>query len=151
MNAIYLSALFAGAAIALQAAMNARLGSLLGSPLLASCVAFAGGIVFSVIAVLALQRQLPARALVSAVPTYLWLGGGLLSALGISTLYFLIPKLGMGQLMALALTGQLLVAMLVGHFGWFELPHRPVNGIRLLGVVALLAGVLLINWDAAKG
>ncbi|OAD43605.1 hypothetical protein LPB72_03495 [Hydrogenophaga crassostreae] len=148
MNHFYLIAVCSGAAIATQAAMNAQLGQLLGSPLLASSVAFGSALLFAVLAVLVSSHSPPSREALEAVPIHLWFGGGILSAFGISMFYFLIPKIGMGQLMALALTGQLLVAMLAGHFSWFNAPHRPIDAMSGLGVLALVAGVSLINRGA---
>ena len=148
MHCFYLIAVLSGAAIATQAAMNAQLGQLLGSALLASCVAFGSAVFFALLAVLASSPPTPSREALATVPVYLWFGGGVLSAMAISMFYFLIPQIGMGQLMALALAGQILVAMLAGHFAWFNVPHRPMDALSGLGVLALVAGVSLINRSA---
>lgn len=145
MNILSAFAFLSGAAIAAQAGMNAQLGSLLKSPLLAACVAFSSSIFFTLLAVLAYTREYPSLEVLRAVPVYLWFAGGILSAFAISMFYYLIPKMGVGQMMSFALTGQLIVAVIAGHFGWFELPIKPVTLSRLWGVIALIAGVLLIN------
>lgn len=147
MNSFAWLALSAGAAIAIQAAMNARLGFLLSNPLLAACVAFVASAFFTVVGLVAQSKSLPSSELVGAVPVYLWFGGGILAAFGISMFYFLIPKMGIGSMMSFALTGQLLMAVIAGHFGWFGLAEKPVNLIKIVGVVALIAGVVLINKD----
>jgi len=33
------------------------------------------------------------------------------------------------------------------HFGWFDLPVKSINIIKFAGVIALIAGIVLINWD----
>ncbi len=145
MNYLALIAFSAGAAIATQSAMNAWLGKLLDNALLATAVAFSSSVVFSLLAILVSARELPSTETLRAVPFYLWFGGGMLSAFGISLMYYLIPQMGIGQMMSYALAGQLIVAMLAGHMGWFSLPVTPIDGSRLIGVVFLVAGIALLN------
>jgi transporter family-2 protein len=71
-----------------------------------------------------------------------------LSAIGVGLFYFLIPKMGVGSLMSYALTGQIMMAMLVGHFGWFELPVKEMTTMKFIGTAVLIAGVLLVNWES---
>ena len=140
-----LFALLAGAAISAQASMNAQLGVMLRSAMLGTGVAFLVGLGFVLLAFFALQRDFPSLEAVRSVPVYLWFTGGALSALAISTYFYLIPQMGIGTMMSWALTGQLVVAMLAGHFGWFDLPVQPINWHRLAGVLALVIGIILIN------
>lgn len=147
MNLNYLAiiAFSAGAAISVQAAMNAQLGSLLRNPLLAACVAFSSSIVFTLLAVMVYTKEYPPLEIVRSVPVYLWFSGGILSAFAISMFYFLIPKMGIGPMMSFSLTGQLVIAVIAGHFGWFSLPIKPLTLDKLVGAVALIIGVVLIN------
>lgn len=138
-------ALLAGAAIAVQAGLNASLGRQLGNPLFATAVAFGAELGFTLLATLAVARQMPEAAVVRAVPAYLWVAGGLLSASAIVSLYWLIPRIGLGATMSFALTGQLLLALVAGHFGWFQLPIEAVSPARMAGAAALLVGVVMVN------
>lgn len=140
-----LIAMISGAAISTQAAMNAHLGVLLRNPLLATCIAFCSSMLFTLLAIMLQGRELPSLAQLKSVPVYLWFGGGIFSAFGISMFYYLIPKLGMGLMLSFALTGQLLVAVIAGHYGWFDLPIKPVNPSKLAGIAALILGIFLIN------
>ncbi|MEM7404353.1 MAG: DMT family transporter [Pseudomonadota bacterium] len=137
-------AVVAGGAIAVQAGMNAQLGALLRNPLLAACIAFAGSVFFTLLALAAYRHEFPSGDMVRSVPPHLWLTG-LLSAFGITMFYYLIPKMGVGPMMSFALSGQLVVAMIAGHFGWFDLPVRPFTATKLLGLVALTIGIVLAN------
>lgn len=148
MNLFTVIAFTAGAAIATQMAMNAHLGSLLKNPLLATCVAFLASVTFTLIAMLVNTRSYPSVDILRSVPVHLWFGGGLLSAFGISTFYYLIPKMGMGSMMSCALSGQLVIAVAASHFGWFNAPIKPIDSNKILGLVALVSGVVLINWNA---
>jgi transporter family-2 protein len=78
---------------------------------------------------------------------YLWFFVGGLSAFGVDIFYYLISKMGVGSMMYYALSGQLLIAIITSHFGWFELPIRPITTLKVVGVIALIAGVLLLNWE----
>lgn len=138
-------ALLAGAAIAIQAAMNARLGVLLKSPLLAACVAFCSSLLFTGVVFTALQGEFPTLDAAKRIPFYLWFAGGLLSTFGIASFYWLIPKMGVGPLVSYGLTGQLLVAIIAGHFGWFHLPLTTLTPVKGLGMLSLFVGILLIN------
>ncbi|GEK09588.1 DMT family transporter [Pseudoalteromonas sp. McH1-7] len=140
-----LLAIFAGGAIAVQASMNAQLGALLKSPILAAGVAFTASALYTVVAFRLSDSVFPTITQIKAVPWYLWCIGGILSATGVGLSYFLIPKMGIGNLMAYYLCGQMVVAMIIGQLGLFAVPHTPVTLQKLLGLVAVLTGIVLLN------
>lgn len=144
MNYFSWLALLAGAAIGLQAGMNAQLGVILKSPLLSAAITFIVACCCVLIVVALTTRQLPSAVNVQSVPLHLWFSGAI-SAFGVASFYFLIPRMGVGPMMSFALTGQLLIAMLVSHFGWFDLPVKSISVSKCLGVLAMIAGILLIN------
>lgn len=143
-------ALVAGAAIAVQAAMNARLGVLLNSSMVATSIAFFTSLFFTVVVMLVFTKQYPELVEIKSVPVFLWFSG-VLSALGISLFYYLIPKMGVGNMMSYALTGQLLMAIVASHFGWFDLPIKQIGAIKSAGATLLIIGVILINWETEYG
>lgn len=147
MNHVLLSslALFAGAAIATQAGMNAQLGMLLKSALLATLVAFFSSLLFTLTVFAVFVREMPRLELVKLVPYHLWFCGGILSTFGITVFYWLIPRMGVGPMISYALAGQVILGMIASHFGWFQLPAIPVTPYKLFGVMSLILGVILIN------
>ena len=54
-------------------------------------------------------------------------------------------RLGVGLFLACVITGQLLAAVTLDHFGAFGTTPRPIDALRILGVLALLVGVVLIK------
>ena len=144
MNYVALLALLAGAAIAIQAGMNAQLGVLLKSPLLAAAVTFMVACGCALIVAAMTARQFPSATSIYTVPGYLWFSGAI-SAFGVASFYFLIPRMGIGPMMSFALTGQLLIAMLISHYGWFDLPKTSITFSKSMGVLAMIAGIVLIN------
>lgn len=140
-----LIAFLAGAAIATQAAMNSQLGMIVKNSLLATVVAFFSSLFFTLIALLFLTKKLPSLDSIREVPYYLWFSGGLLSAFGIGTFYWLIPKMGAGPMVSYALVGQLILAMIAGHYGWFQLPVIPLSTVKVIGIILLISGITLVN------
>ena len=152
MSYLSLLAVAAGAAIAIQATMNAKLGVLLKSAMMGTSIAFFVSCVFAVTAmlisaILFSTKQLPQMADIKSVPVYLWFSGGALSAFGVGMFYYLIPKMGVGSMMSYALSGQILIAIVASHYGWFELPVKPITLLKMAGALALVTGVLLLNWE----
>jgi transporter family-2 protein len=136
-------ALVAGACIAVQASMNALLGEVLGSSLKATSYAFFTS--FILVSLLALiQWQAVPNNTLPRVPWYLWFSC-VFSVLGVASFYYLIPKMGVGNMMSYALTGQIIFAMLISHFGLFYSPIKVIDLSKLLGMVLLIAGIILIN------
>ncbi|TBR38053.1 DMT family transporter [Marinomonas agarivorans] len=146
MNSLFPLALLAGAAIAIQATMNSSLGLLLKNPLFSTMSAFLVSCLIINLTMLFFGTSYPTLSSIQSVPTHLWLSG-ILSAFGVGMVYYLIPKMGAGSLMSYVLTGQMVVAMLASHFGWFELPQKQITHIKLVGVATLIAGILLVNWE----
>ncbi len=138
-------AFLAGAAITTQASINAQLGVLLRNSRIVTAVAFGFSTLFTLLAVMITTRSYPQLATVQDIPIYLWFSGGAIAAFGVGMYYFLIPKMGVGPMMSYALAGQLLLAVVASHFGWFGTPVKQIDLLKLTGVVALISGVVLIN------
>lgn len=148
MSSLAILALLAGSCIALQAAMNAKLGLLLNNSWLATSYAFLTSFLLVSIVLLAVNAKATADNLTSLpqlnVPWYLWFSS-VLSVLGVGSMYWLIPKMGVGNLMSYALAGQLIVAMLISHYGLFDSPQKLISGSKALGSVLLILAIVLIN------
>jgi len=147
MNNLFLPliAFVAGAAIATQASLNAQLGIIVKNSLFATTVAFFSSFMFTLITLVFITNNLPSTQSIKEVPYYLWFSGGLLSSFGVGAFYWLIPKMGVGPMVSYALTGQLLLAMTAGHFGWFQLPVTPISTSKLVGISLLILGIILTN------
>lgn len=140
-------AILAGAAIALQSALNSQLGMLLKSPLMASSIAFILSGIFSFSALLLLKTPSITLTTVEEIPFYLWFTGSIFSAFGVSMFFYLAPKIGLGSLMSFALGGQIIMAIIISHFGWFNLPIKPLTFTKVFGVITLIMSITLINYE----
>lgn len=142
-----LLAFFAGVAIAVQASLSAQLGVLLRNPLFAAASVFLFSFIFTLVLFFFSVKETPEISNIKSVPKYLWFSGGLLSALSLGTVYWLIPKVGASPIISSVLSGQLALALIAGHFGWFQLPETPITHTKVIGALMLILGVVFINKD----
>lgn len=147
MNQFFLSvlAILGGVFLAAQSGLNSNLGLLLKNPLLSSVVLFSSSTIFAFVFTLLSVKSIPNWLEIKQIPIYLWFTGGLFSVLGITLYYYTIPKLGISTMISLGLIGQLTFSVIVGHFGWFNLPIEPVSVKKTLGLLAMISGITLIH------
>ncbi|MCK7459444.1 DMT family transporter [Idiomarina aminovorans] len=145
---LVIMAIAAGMSIAIQASINAMMGQLAHNTFLSLTIAFTISALFSAMALWGFSER--STLTFSNLPGYFWLIAGVFTSFGVGTMYFLIPKLGIGQVMAYALTGQLIGAMIINHFGVLGSPAIALNSYRLLGAGLLISGVFLINMGARQ-
>lgn len=96
---------------------------------------------------LVLAGQKTSRPNIIGVQTMPWWGwlGGLAGATYVTTVFTAIPAIGAAAAVGLTVAGQQVASVFVDRYGWFRLPQRSVSGLRLGGVVLLLAGVAVIK------
>jgi transporter family-2 protein len=75
-----------------------------------------------------------------SLPWYM-LGAGLFGLILYQTISVTLPRLGGTTTVMLIIIGQLLVGILVDHFGWLGVTVHPASPARLLGVLVLLLGI----------
>ena len=141
---LYLLALGAGIAVAVQQVLNGNLRSALNSPAWAGLVSYLGGLVTMAIVLVATREPVPSWKLVSAVPWWAW-SGGILGGVFIMLMILLLPSLGAATLLALVVAGQMTAGIAMDHFGAFGLAQHPVSISRLAGIALIIGGVLLIK------
>ncbi len=136
--------LVAGALMPLQAGVNAQLTRWVGNPVVASLVSFAVGTLALFAYSAALRPQLPALAALAEAPWWVWVGG-LLGAVFVTAAAAFAPRLGAATFISVTIAGQVLVSVLLDHFGAIGFAERPVTPLRLLGALILIAGVLMVR------
>ncbi len=134
-----------GGGLALQAPLNSLLGRSVGG-LQASIVAFAIGLT-ALLTVSVLAGGLSGIAHAGDVPWWALVGGGLMSAIYVTSIVWTVRALGAGGLTAATICGQFAVAMLVDHFGWLGVERHPITVVRLGGLALVAAGTWLIVRD----
>lgn len=136
--------LLGGAAAATQVVVNSQLRNWVGHPVLAAFFSFFIGALVLLLYVLVLRLPRPELSKTLQAPWWIWLGG-ILGAFYVWTTIVSAPKLGAAVLIGVAVTGQMLISLVLDHYGLFGLPRHPVNIWRCLGVGLLLLGVAIIR------
>ena len=145
-----LVAVLIGAVLPLQGLVNARLGSHVGGPVVAAFVSFLVGSVALGLYLLATRTPVTLQGSLQ-LPPWLWMGG-LLGALYVACFTLLIPRIGAAGMICLAVLGQVTASLLLDRFGVLQ-AAKAVDGLRILGALLVLAGVVLVvaPWRAAPG
>jgi bacterial/archaeal transporter family-2 protein len=139
-----LLAVGAGVSVLIQQVLNANLRAELGSASWSGLVSYALGVVCMLGVVAALRDPIPSSVVIARVPWWAW-SGGLFGAIFIGLAIVLVPKLGGAAFVALLVTGQMIAALAVDHYGWLGIAQRPIDLPRLIGVALLVGGVVLIR------
>lgn len=136
-----LVAVLIGAILPLQGLINARLGVHIGGALPAAFVSFLVGTVMLGAYLLATRTSLALYGS-QKLPAWVW-AGGVFGAIYVACFTVLVPRIGAASMICLAVLGQVTASLLLDQFGILQAP-KPVDGLRLLGALLVLAGVVLV-------
>ena len=137
-------AFFVGGLIPIQVGVNAELAKYINSPVLAALVSFLVGGMCLIVGAVVFKTPLPTLNQVTSLPIWLW-GGGMIGAAVVLGSILAGPKIGAFALVSLLLAGQLVVSILIDHYGWLGFPIQKMNIQRFLGVLLLVGGFLLVR------
>ncbi|MFT4159437.1 DMT family transporter [Shinella zoogloeoides] len=136
----------AGACIAIQAPVNALLGRGLSMPVAAACISFLSGAIVLGIVMLA-TTSFEGRAPDWRGPDlWLYVAGGALGTVYVTTAIYLTPRIGAAAVMAFAVSGQLLAGILLDRIGFLGMAVREISVGRIAGALLLVAGALMIRF-----
>jgi transporter family-2 protein len=144
--------LFAGMLSPIQTSINSELRSAIQSPLVASLVSFSVGtiVLFLLVSIIEHRRLFNRNVLekgkivIAKSPWWLWIGG-ILGIIFVTSNIFLLPMIGAALTVVLALCGQMVIALIIDHFGWFGVPKHQINKQRIFGMILMVAGIFLIQ------
>jgi transporter family-2 protein len=139
-TAIALMMLVVGMGIPVTAALNATLGTHIHSPVAASTVLFAVGLLLT--AAVLLFVGLPSAHAFSAVPwwSYAAAFGVVFYVLSVT---WSAPRIGVGNAIFFVLLGQLIAAAAIDHFGLFGALKTTLTAKRAIGLLVMALGVYL--------
>ena len=78
------------------------------------------------------------------LPWWIWFGG-ILGAFFVLGNVYLAALLGTGMTVVVLLITGTTGGLIVDHFGLFRSPVKPINGMKVLGIIAMIAGAALIK------
>jgi len=147
MSAIYfylLLALVAGAMMPTQAAINNKLAGYVASPISAAFISFLVGTAGLFVYLLATGTSLNSLVNIKDAPPVAWIGG-LLGAFFVASTVILAPRIGVAMTFSLIVAGQMLITLVLDHFGFLGLPVKEISLPRVGGILLIVAGVAIIR------
>lgn len=132
-----------GCFIPFQGIITSNLAQKIEHPFGAAFINFLGGLFLFAMAISISPNAVPSYKKVSAIPWYLFTGGIIGSAFIFGAL-FALPRIGASVFFGQIVLGQLLMTLIVDHYGVFGMPIHKVDAFRLLGIVLLVSGSFLI-------
>jgi bacterial/archaeal transporter family-2 protein len=139
-----LLALCVGGLLPVQGSINAQLGKSLNHPLQATFISFFGAIIFLILLLMVFNPPLPSVSQLKSTPAFYYTGG-IYGVIFVTTILMLAPRIGIANTLVATIIGQLIVSVILDHFGTFGLQRQPINGYRLLGCVGLLVSLYMIQ------
>lgn len=137
---IVLVGLIGGAAVGIQSPIAGAMGQRVGGTASSFIVHLGGMLLSGLLLVLRGGERIHHWR---SLPIYM-LGAGVFGLILYQTINVTLPRLGGTMMVTLIIIGQLLVGVLIDHFGWLGVAQHPVSMGRALGLLLLLAGGYLI-------
>lgn len=144
MDFILVLTVLAGCLMPVQPALSAMVARGLGNPYLSSFISFFVGTVALGCLCLAQRISWSGGKALPQLPWWVWTAG-LIGAFFVTISIVAIPRLGATNVMALLIAGQMLMSLVMDHFGWLGVAVQPLSVWRVLGAILLLLGVVLIQ------
>jgi transporter family-2 protein len=138
---VYVLTLFLGVILTVHLAMNGAVGAVIGNPRVGNALFWCIGAVMALI-IGATGWQSGALSGLSKVNP-LMLTAGAMGASLVFGIAWIIPQIGAQYMTVMLLTGQILSAMVLSHFGWLGSPVQPVSVTNMLGAALLIGGAFL--------
>jgi transporter family-2 protein len=140
----FLLALAAGAVMPTQAAINNKLAGYVQSPISAAFISFIIGTVGLFVYMIASGTPIGSLWNIKEAPPIAWLGG-LLGAFFVTCTVILAPRIGVAMTFSLIVAGQMLITLVLDHFGFLGLPVKEISLARIGGILLITAGVVIIR------
>jgi transporter family-2 protein len=140
---LYPLILIAGALQAWGPPMNGALRRALENPWLASIVSFLPIVAFLMVLWLCVPTPMPSSKGIAAMPWWAPLGG-LAGAFAVIAGLLFVDKIGAGPFAGLTITANILMSLVIDHFGLFGIQQHSLNIGRILGGVLMTSGIALI-------
>jgi transporter family-2 protein len=136
-------ALITGGLIPIQAATNAGFSKSIGNPYITGLMVFIVGLIGMILFLLITRTSFPMRQQLASAPVYGYFGG-IIVATYVVMITVLVPRIGVGTAIGLIVTGQIICAVAIDHFGLFNVAVRSISLTRILGMLLMIVGVYLV-------
>ena len=133
-----------GVVLAVHLAMNGKVGAAIDNPRVANAVFWCIGAVTAIIIGLTGWQSGALSAFSNVHP--LLLTAGALGAILVFAIAALIPQVGAATLFISLLSGQVVTAMVMSHYGWLGSPVEEINIFKVIGVALMIGGAIIVTF-----
>ena len=137
----YILALLAGAALSFEGAIYAELGKTIGQIETSFYNFFMGSIIMGLLWLFFGKGQI---SYTLEAPKWSLLGG-VLGVVYLTSIVISVPYVGVGITMVAVIIGQLVMSMVIEHFGWLGSKKTRINKEKILAVISMIIALILIN------
>ncbi|MBO3065876.1 DMT family transporter [Staphylococcus saprophyticus] len=131
----------------IQTAINSALGQQLHSSIMASLISFTVGTIVLFILTLIFNKSLKVTTFNSKEgklkPIYSI--GGILGVIFVTTNIILMPHLGAALTTIIVMLGQMLMGIIIDHFGLLGTNVNKITPRKVLGIIAIMIGIILLR------
>ncbi|MGG0903233.1 DMT family transporter [Bacillus subtilis] len=137
----YILALLAGAALSFEGAIYAELGKTIGQIETSFYNFFMGSIIMGLLWLFFGKGEL---SYTLKAPKWSLLGG-VMGVVYLISIVVSVPFVGVGITMVAVIIGQLVMSMVIEHFGWLGSKKTRVNKEKIFAVISMIIALILIN------
>jgi transporter family-2 protein len=138
---VYAVTIFLGVVLTVHLSMNGKVGAVIGNPRVGNALFWCIGAVTALAIGLSGWQAGALSGLRQVNP--LLLTAGAMGATLVFGIAWIIPQIGAQHMTVMLLTGQIMSAMLLSHFGWLGSPVQPVSIANAIGAALMIGGAYL--------
>ena len=137
----YILALLAGTALSFEGAIYGELGKSIGQLETSFYNFFMGSIIMGLLWLFFGKGKL---SYVVEAPKWSLLGG-ILGVVYLTSIVISVPFVGIGITMVAVIIGQLVMSMVIEHYGWLGSQKSRINKEKIFAVISMIIALVLVN------
>jgi bacterial/archaeal transporter family-2 protein len=137
----YILALLAGTALSFEGAIYGELGKSIGQLETSFYNFFMGSIIMGLLWLFFGKGKL---SYVVEAPKWSLLGG-ILGVVYLTAIVISVPFVGVGITMVAVIIGQLVMSMVIEHYGWLGSQKSRINKEKIFAVISMIIALVLVN------
>ncbi|WP_404457781.1 DMT family transporter [Oceanobacillus kapialis] len=137
----YILAVLAGTALSFESAIYGQLGETIGELETSFYNFFMGTLLMGLLWLFFGKGRLS-----YAMEAPKWsLLGGILGVVYLTAIVISVPFVGVGITMVTVIIGQLIMSMVIEHYGWLGIKQTKINKEKIFAVISMVIALILIN------
>ncbi len=137
----YILAVLAGTALSFESAIYGQLGETIGELETSFYNFFMGTLILGLLMLFFGKGKL---SYTFEAPKWTLLGG-VLGVIYLTAIVISVPFVGVGITMVTVIIGQLIMSMVIEHFGWLGIKQTKINKEKVFAVISMVIALILIK------